>query len=226
MSSKTAEKQSPGKLKKQNTGKPITGKANTGKASLNKAKILAAASKLFLQGGSEALSVRAIARQAGVSTIGIYSHFDGKQGILDALYIEGFEMVSAVLDVPTESTPALRAPLPALLRAASNYLELAKTHEAHYRLIFGDRQRDYQPSDEARRVGADAFARLTETVGRALPANTSKKKQQDAAIQVWSLLHGSASLRQHDVSLLVDMRSWQKRVLEAVEILLRGQFAA
>ena len=66
--------------------------------SSNKANILEAASKLFLEGGSGALSVRAIAKQAGVSTIGIYSHFEGKQGILDALYIEGFELVSRLID--------------------------------------------------------------------------------------------------------------------------------
>ena len=53
----------------------------------NKEKILEAASVLFLKGGSAALSVRAIAKAAGVSTIGIYSYFEGKQGILDVLYI-------------------------------------------------------------------------------------------------------------------------------------------
>ena len=56
-------------------------------------KILEAASALFLKGGTNALSVRAIAEGAGMSTIGIYSHFKGKQGILDALYIEGVELV-------------------------------------------------------------------------------------------------------------------------------------
>ena len=57
-------------------------------------KILDAASALFLKGGTNALSVRAIAKGAGMSTIGIYSHFKGKQGISDALYIEGFELVA------------------------------------------------------------------------------------------------------------------------------------
>ena len=56
-------------------------------------KILNAASELFLEGGGDALSVRAISKRAGLSTIGIYSHFQGKQGILDALYIEGFNHV-------------------------------------------------------------------------------------------------------------------------------------
>ena len=64
----------------------------------NKANILRSATELFLDGGVRALSVRAIAARAGVSTMGIYSHFQGKQGILDALYIEGFELVSAAME--------------------------------------------------------------------------------------------------------------------------------
>ena len=39
-----------------------------------KSKILYAASALFLEGGLAALSVRAISKKAGLSTIGIYSH--------------------------------------------------------------------------------------------------------------------------------------------------------
>ncbi|MFT6991153.1 MAG: AcrR family transcriptional regulator, partial [Paraglaciecola sp.] len=61
--------------------------------------ILQAATELFLEGGSSALSVRAISKRAGVSTIGIYSHFNGKQGILDELYIEGFEKIFSIVDI-------------------------------------------------------------------------------------------------------------------------------
>ncbi|MBT8149442.1 MAG: TetR/AcrR family transcriptional regulator [Pseudomonadales bacterium] len=184
----------------------------------NKQNILDAASALFLRGGAQALSVRAIASQAGVSTIGIYSHFDGKQGVLDALYIEGFELVSAALEVPG----AQQDPVRALLKAARNYMQLAEQNRAHYRLIFGDSEGDYTPSEQARRVGAQAFDRLTEAVALALPKAKNKKQQQAAALQIWSLLHGSVSLRHHDVSQLVDMKQFQAQVLAALEILIAG----
>ena len=45
----------------------------------NKEKIVAAATALFEERGLEALSVRTVAQGAGLSTIGIYSHFKGKQ---------------------------------------------------------------------------------------------------------------------------------------------------
>ena len=62
-----------------------------------KADILEAASQLFLEGGLEALSVRSIAKKANISTFGIYSHFKGKTGILDALYEEGFAYVAEAM---------------------------------------------------------------------------------------------------------------------------------
>lgn len=184
----------------------------------NKQNILEAASGLFLEGGTKALSVRAIAKSAGVSTIGIYSHFEGKQGVLDALYIEGFEKVSAALEAPEAGGD----PDQILMQAARKYLDLADQYRAHYRLIFGESEAGYQPSSEAKRFGAEAFEKLTRTVAAALPSKQSRQAQREAALQIWSLLHGSVSLRYNNVSQLVDMKNFNARVLEALAILIKG----
>ena len=157
---------------------------------VNKQAILTAASELFIEGGADALSVREIARRAGLSTIGIYSHFEGKQGILDTLYVEGFEHVIDAMDKidPTQT------PKKILRQGASNYLEVARKYKAHYRLIFGERQPGYEPSEEAREVAAIAFAKLTEWIGHILPAGSKKADRENAAMQLWSFLHGTASL--------------------------------
>ncbi|MGP4847966.1 TetR/AcrR family transcriptional regulator, partial [Marinobacter sp. 1Y8] len=75
------------------------------------------------------MSVRAISKRAGLSTIGIYSHFQGKQGILDALYIEGFNLVREAMDVIPEG----RANKEQVLEACLGYLNVGEQHEAHYR---------------------------------------------------------------------------------------------
>ncbi|MDI9243954.1 TetR/AcrR family transcriptional regulator [Marinobacter sp. CHS3-4] len=181
-----------------------------------KAKILGAASQLFLMGGTGALSVRAIAKQAGVSTIGIYSHFQGKQGILDALYIEGFHSVSRALKVDTLAN----SPREAVLTAARNYLNNAEQLEAHYSLIFGKLDGNYEPSADAKQAGIEAFEQLTELVGGLLPATASKSQKQDAAIRVWSLIHGFVSLRHHAVAQLVDMSDWKERTMKTAEMLV------
>jgi AcrR family transcriptional regulator len=184
----------------------------------NKAKILEAASTLFLKGGPGALSVRAIAKEAGVSTIGIYSHFEGKQGILDALYIEGFGYVVAAMDVLTLGL----VPRDAVLLASKNYLQLAETHEAHYRLIFGENNGAYAPSKAAKSVAIKAFKGLTDLVANAYPALADDAARVRVALQVWALMHGSVSLKQHAVGELVGMGDWQSRALEAVAVFIDG----
>lgn len=184
----------------------------------SKRNILKAASELFLEGGTAALSVRAIAGRAGISTIGIYSHFQGKQGILDALYIEGFTAVIQALAVDDLAADSRER----VLLASQRYLETAETYEPHYGLIFGKLDDSYQPSDEARAVAAAGFARLTEVVGGLLAAGASASAKRDVALQVWALIHGFVGLKNHAVGELVDMRCWKERAMEAVVILVDG----
>jgi len=182
----------------------------------SKANILNAASALFLKGGVAALSVRAIANKAGVSTIGIYSHFKNKQGILDTLYVEGFGKVKQAMQI----TDTDLQPQAAVLEACKNYLDNAVAFGAHYRLIFSERDDGYTPSTEALKVGAEAFAVLTALVARLLPASASQSTQHDAAIQLWSVVHGFVSLAHHDVSLIVDMSQWQERSLRTLKVII------
>lgn len=181
-----------------------------------KSNILKAASELFMQGGTAALSVRGIAARAGISTIGIYSHFQGKQGILDALYIEGFTAVIDALAVDELSAD----PRERVLLAARRYLETAQTYEPHYGLIFGKLDDSYQPSEAARLVGLRGFERLTELVAGMLPSDASAAQQRTQALQIWALIHGFVGLKNHAVGELVDMRCWKERALDAVEILI------
>ncbi|MEO0961730.1 MAG: TetR family transcriptional regulator [Pseudomonadota bacterium] len=181
-----------------------------------KANILAAASDIFLEGGIKSLSVRAIAARAGISTIGIYSHFQGKQGILDALYIEGFNMVIESMTVADADLSARDT----IMRAARQYLDMAESHAAHYRLIFGERDAEFVPSHEAELVGAKAFNTMLRHVAKLLPDSATHKEEQDAAVQTWALLHGYVSLRQHEVSGLVDMSDWKTRALTTLGLLV------
>lgn len=178
----------------------------------NKSRILDAASAILLENGIGGLSVRAIAAKARVSTIGIYSHFKGKQGILDALYIQGFRYVESA----TQAAQEIGDPKEAMLRGASNYLTVADEHEASYRLIFGEADSGYLAGEEARAAGRRAFQSLVELTARILPAEASDQRKQQAAIQVWALLHGFVSIRHHGVQDFVAIDDWRPQILDAV----------
>lgn len=177
-----------------------------------KSKILTAASEIFAMAGTSGLSVRAISGRAGLSTIGIYNHFNGKQGILDALYIEGFELVMAAIDIDLDDV----SPRDAVIRGLRNYIDLAAAHRGHYQLIFGRGDPAYQPSSAAIAVGEAAFNRLTDLVSRALPAAKTARQKREAALQLWALTHGYVSLQDHEATDLIPMTAWRDLIINAV----------
>jgi AcrR family transcriptional regulator len=174
--------------------------------------ILQAASELFLEGGTSALSVRAISKRAGVSTIGIYSHFKGKQGILDELYIEGFEKVFAAMDVLNVA----KEPREIILQGVRGYLDVADKYEAHYRLIFGESDAGYSPSGEARAMAGKAFKMLVDVSSLILPATTTLAKKQRIALEIWAFVHGYVSLKHHAISTLISPEEWNTLALNAL----------
>jgi AcrR family transcriptional regulator len=176
-------------------------------------KILEAASTLFLKGGTHALSVRAIAEGAGVSTIGIYSHFKGKQGILDALYIEGFTLVDEMMKQSEGNTPSDR-----LLNACEHVLQFSEAHAAHYNLIFGFNLKDYTPSEDALAAGEKAFITLTKVVSAIIKKEIAVEERQDIAMQIWALCHGYISLNQHEIRNRINWADWKARALNAIRL--------
>ncbi|MEM7329188.1 MAG: WHG domain-containing protein [Pseudomonadota bacterium] len=177
-----------------------------------KSKILIAASEIFAETGASGLSVRAISSRAGLSTIGIYNHFNGKQGILDALYIEGFELVMAAIDLDL----GIMSPRDAVLQGLANYIDLAARHRGHYELIFGRGDPTYKPSSAAIAVGEKAFNRLTRLVAQALPDTLSGRQKREAALQLWALAHGFVSLQDHEATDLIPMAAWRDLTMNAV----------
>ncbi len=69
-------------------------------------RTLDAAARLLRDEGPQALAVRRIAAEAGVSTIAIYHHFGGKDGLVEALYVDGFRALDeALAAVPRTEDP-------------------------------------------------------------------------------------------------------------------------
>ena len=187
------------------------------KSQQTRQKILLSASRLFLSGGIRALSVRAIAAKAGVSTIGIYNYFNGKQGILDALYVEGFELVYQATG-EAKAKPSRED----ILKSVAAYLRVAQDHEAHYRLIFGEVDASYEPSKDALIARERAFNRLVNSVGAYLPESANLKEKRDLALDLWSLVHGYVSLAHHGLRDNSAPKRWRQGVLRAIGVYLDG----
>src|ERR1700691_4928732 len=61
-------------------------------------ELVAAAEAVLVRDGPGALTVRAGAAEAGIAPMGVYSRFGGKEGLVDALLIIGFDRLRAAIE--------------------------------------------------------------------------------------------------------------------------------
>lgn len=179
----------------------------------NKERILHSASEIFVSDGFDALSVRNIAQKAGLSTIGIYSHFKGKQGIIDALFIDACEKLYQAIDAAQGNTSSDK-----VIDACERIVLFSKHHRAHYQLIFGNTEGQTTLSDEA----SLAFQKLENsliTLTAAIPKRTpSESKAYSLGSQIWALVHGFISL--NSIQKLPDSAGsdWPEKAAQAVRL--------
>lgn len=92
-------------------------------------KLIAAAADALEAEGVDGLTVRDVARRAEQSTIGIYRHFSGKDGLLDALFQRGFARFGSTAQAAGEREIS---PRDAILATVAEYLALATGQPQHF----------------------------------------------------------------------------------------------
>jgi AcrR family transcriptional regulator len=152
--------------------------------------ILEAASRILSDEGAAGLTVRRIAAEAGCSTMGLYSRFGGKEGVVDELYVEGFGHLANGLSGVTDTDD----PVADLRACAHRYRAAALQHATHYMVMFGGAVPDFQPSKPSMAVAHEAFARLVARVQRCVDAGAFKGDAAEIAEVWWGATHGHVML--------------------------------
>lgn len=150
--------------------------------------LVAAALAVLQREGPAGLTVRNITSEAGCSTTGVYTYFGGKQGLVEAIFVEGFDSFDHAV------RPALASgDLPAAGRA---YRRWALDHRTQYMVMFGRAVPDYVPSDAARARALMSFASLAEGVERAAPGTDHAER----AYHLFATVHGYVMLEMAGMS--------------------------
>jgi AcrR family transcriptional regulator len=136
-----------------------------------------------------AVSVRRVAQDAATSTRAVYSLFGAKDGLLRALYIEGFD----TLRLKTEAVPVTDNPLADVLELARAYRASAMHNRNLYGLMF-DRLPGWTPSPADRSAARRTLRPLGAAVGRAPEKGLFGPDARSITLQLWALVHGLASL--------------------------------
>ena len=157
-----------------------------------RSSILDASIALMNEGGLGALSMREVARRAGVSHQAPYHYFADREAILAELAGDGFDrlydyMVSAIGLAKNTRLDKNRAMGEAYIRFALNNPEV-------FRLMFRVEMVDLSNSPEAKLKADKCFQLVADTLG----ANGSNADKTDPdlapVIAAWSTAHGLATL--------------------------------
>ncbi|KUI46576.1 TetR family transcriptional regulator [Mycobacterium sp. GA-1199] len=147
-----------------------------------KAVILAEAARLVAERGADGISLRELARVAGVSHAAPAHHFTDRRGLFTALAAQGWCKLAA----------ALAAAKPEFIDAALAYVRFALDHPGHYAVMFDRSLVD--PNDEELKAARDAAGKeLRHGVGT-LDDPRAAQDPAAAALAAWSLVHGFSLL--------------------------------
>jgi AcrR family transcriptional regulator len=147
-----------------------------------KPALLAAARRVLEREGPDRLSLRELARRAGVSHNAPYRHFRDRTALLAALAAEGFEQLTARMRAAAAGAPAARR----LDAIGAAYVRFALDEPGLFRLMFGGRLAVKDHPDLAA-AAERAYAVLAGETGAAgTPA--------PRAIAAWATVHGLAHL--------------------------------
>jgi AcrR family transcriptional regulator len=199
---------------------PASPRSRVGKTDETREALLAAAHDLLATEGSPALTVRRIAAVAGVSTMNVYSRFGGKDGVLDELFIHGFQRMSdEMADTPTSDDP-----IEDLMACGHAYRAFARNNPTYYSLMFDRVAPDFAPSDRAIETALAGHARVIDRVQRAMDAGVIRQGDPfQVASALWATNHGLASLEYRTpAGARSELFDWDAISETAMRAMLRG----
>ena len=173
--------------------------------------LLDAARGILEEQSLEALTLRAVARRAGVSHAAPYRHFPNHEALLVELSIEGFaELRQNIVEVARIGGPESER----IADIGAAYMRFVAKRPAVARLMFGSQlpNRDKFP----------ALASAADAIGTEIGAALS---DPNLGMAVWSAVHGLAMLVLEIVIDLGQRRSGLLVLPSRAEILLRSLFS-
>ncbi len=161
--------------------------------------------------------MRRVAEQAGCTTMALYTHFAGKDGLLGALFDEGFaELARAQREVPRTSDAV--AYVRALCLA---YRETAHRFPHHYALMLGRFSGAHTPSAASAAAARQTLDVLVHAIESTRPRTRDRRaRAAESAQAIFAFCHGWVSLEA--LQFIQPAAATERQFLNAVSALLHA----
>lgn len=182
--------------------------------------LLQAAERVLERDGLSGLTLRAVAREAGVSHAAPTHHFGDLTGLLSELAAVGFRQFNAAM---ASSCNAAATPLERALARPKAYVAYAQAHPGMYGIMFRTERLDYSRPSLQEAAGA-SFAGLANAIGamrqEQISGDALTLNQGAAIARAWSMVHGFTMLlldgRLEDILDRLPEGTTAERLLEAM----------
>jgi AcrR family transcriptional regulator len=178
-------------------------------------ELVCAAEAVLVRDGPGAVTVRAVAAEAGIAPMGVYNRLGGKDGLVDALLIRGFDRLRAA--VASRDEPDL---LERLRASGLRYRAFAIGNRHFYAIMFEGAIKHESGSAEVAEHAAASFGELVRIVETAAAAGRiAAADPREVAQQIWSTVHGAMALELQGMILTADPEATYRATIETM---LRG----
>jgi AcrR family transcriptional regulator len=153
--------------------------------------LLRASIELLRDPASGNLTLREVARRAGVSHNAPYRHFRDKDDLLAAIAEEGFDRLTAAMQ---SASGKGQTPFKRLQNAGIAYIEFAQAEPEHFSVMFSIDLRENRHVS-AKTAADQCFAELVTLVVASYQGRSFKGvSPETAALVAWTQVHGVAVL--------------------------------
>ncbi len=154
--------------------------------------LIASALDILKEGTIADLSLRALARRAGVSQTAPYRHFEDKDALMAVLKEEGLRKLAESMSVLMEEE---KDPIIRLQKLGMRYVKFADDHPAHFKVMFEYELVDFDKYCSLLEVSDNSFQYLQITVDECLALPNARKINPSVAqFTAWSMVHGLSLL--------------------------------
>jgi AcrR family transcriptional regulator len=154
--------------------------------------IIEAASRLLADPTAPPLTLRAVAREAGVAATSVYLHFADIESLILAVAERRFGELVRLQD---ESRDESLDPCQQVRAGCLAYCEFGLAHQGHYQVMFANPLPMPADMPPEQFPGIVAFRRLIDAVAACIGAEPADEQAFYTALLIWQQLHGIVSLR-------------------------------
>jgi AcrR family transcriptional regulator len=174
-------------------------------------EIVAAAWELVREHGLAGLSMRDLGERVGMRAQSIYSYFESKHEIYDAMFLEGYRAFAAVMGAAIDEEVAAADPVGTAQTRARVFVEFCTSDPVRYQLLFQRTIPGFTPSPESYAVAVEIYEQMSRHLALV-------GVHDQASLDLWSAV--LTGLADQQISNDPGGTRWTALVDRAVEMLL------